>query len=455
MGAIPDIPPLRFRNDTDFDALHFDTLDQHDVAFHVIVAKTGYRFGKCDSDGLATLTPLDPPAPLYHEDRYYDDSIDHSVRAESDLAPYKPRCDVVVVGDAYAAPQGVLRAATSFQVSLRVQCPDGTEPMPEPPHPLNPFQPVSLEARQRWRAEAEQAARTVVPGRRLIDKSLQVTGSRELQRRPKALSLFGSWKLTQPAPALRVPIRYEYAQGGQVLVDSKGTAEKRDASQHNPVGRGFAPAWYLDAADPDRLPAPQVDYPDAPFTVDLFRASSRGKADLRPAGFGFVGRAWLPRRNLVGTVEERSSWDAEDVPRLPQDFDFAYWNGAPADQQCAHLSGDERFTVVNMTPADAEWARVDSDGNSVLSFTLPAQSLFVLAGGSDDALAALPLSVDTVLIDTLSGTVELTWRLCIVADGQFDEVRLLHATTPEQLQRLAQLNAPTDTVDTTLPSVAA
>ena len=69
MAGIPEIPPLRFRNDTAFDALHFDTLDQHDAAFHVIVAKTGYAFGPCGGDGLAALAPLDPPAPLHHEDR--------------------------------------------------------------------------------------------------------------------------------------------------------------------------------------------------------------------------------------------------------------------------------------------------------------------------------------------------------------------------------------------------
>jgi hypothetical protein len=494
MRAIPDIPSLRFRNDTHFDALHFDTLDQHDAGFHVIVAKTGYTFGKCDSNGFATLVPLDPPAALHHEDRYYDDSVDRSVRVESDLAPYKPRCDVVVIGDAHAPAALAAPAAASFTVALRVQYPDQPEPVPEPPHPLNPFQPVSSAAQQRWRAEVEQAAGRVIPGRRVIDKVLHVTGPRELRRRTKALGLLrpaaamlslgaieqSPWALTQSAPAVRVPIRYEYAQGGQVIVDGDSPVAGRvpqrwrldagqmtqyshlaiapaahDACQLNPVGKGFAPAWYLDAADPARLPAPQIEYPGAPFSAGLFWAGSRGKTDLAPAGFGVVGRAWLPRRELIGTLDSQASWADEDVPRLPQDFDFGYWNGAPADQQCEHLNGEERFTLVNISAAESESARLDRDGNSVLRFSLPAQSLFVLAADNDDAVAALPLAVDTVVIDTLSGTVELTWRSCLIADGQFAEVRLMHASTPEQLHRLALWNQPAATVENTAPSASA
>ncbi len=468
MGVLPEIPSLRFRNDTPFDALHFDTLDQHDVPFHVIVAKTGYRFGPCDNDGLAALVPLDPPAPLYQQDHHYDDDIERSVRAESDLAPYKPRCDVIVVGDAHA-PGG--RAAAVFPVALRVQYPDQPAPVPEPPRPLNPFLPVSQEAQERWRVEVEQAAKHMVPGRRIIDKVLHVTGNRELQRRAGMLRML-PWKLTEPEPILRVPVRYEYAQGGEVIVARDSAVAERvpadarlgedqlaqygdlaaapiahDACQANPAGKGHAPAWYLDATRPASLPAPQIEYPHAPITADLFRACSRGKAELVPAGFGYLGRAWLPRREYVGTVDGKASYGPDDVPRLPPDFDFAYWNGAPKDQQCDHLDGKERFILVNLMPHDAPAVRTDAGGNSVLAFGLPQQALFVLAAGDDGTVAATPLAIDTVLIDTLAGTVELTWRLCIVADGQFTDARLLHATTPEQLRRLELLNDPDNTVD--------
>lgn len=464
MSPIPAIAPLRFRNDTAFDAIHFDMLDQHDTAFHVIVARIGFRFGPCGSDGLATLVPLDLSPALLGQDRHHDANIECSVRVESDLAPYKPRCDVVVVGDAHA-PAG--HTAATFPIVLRVQYRDRLAPQPEPPRPPNPLQTVSQEARQRWHAEAQKAAGQIIPGQRFIDKILHVTGPRELRRRSAAavlpLRAIGQcpWKLTQSAPVQRVPVRYEYAQGGQARVERGSAAAQRvpqrfrlsqeqsaqsgegapvahDACQHNPVGKGFAPAWYLDAAEPACLPAPQIEYPNAPFTSDLFWKASRGMAELTPAGFGFVGRAWRPRRDLVGTMDVNAAWGVEDVPRLPPDFDFGYWNGAPADQQCEHLTGAERFIVVNMTPPGANWARLDASGHGVLTFELPRQSLFVLAADAEGAVAAMPLAVDTVLIDTLAGTVELTWRLCVPADGEIVEARLLHAATPEQLDRLTQ-----------------
>ncbi|HAQ24498.1 MAG TPA: hypothetical protein DCQ80_00760 [Pseudomonas sp.] len=51
----------------------------------------------------------------------------------------------------------------------------------------------------------------------------------------------------------------------------------------------------------------------------------------RPAGFGIRGRAWAPRLQTAGTYDRQ--WLDARWPLLPRDFDFAYWNGAPEDQQ--------------------------------------------------------------------------------------------------------------------------
>ncbi len=51
----------------------------------------------------------------------------------------------------------------------------------------------------------------------------------------------------------------------------------------------------------------------------------------RPAGFGILGRAWPPRLQKAGTYDQR--WLDQRWPLLPKDFGFAYWNGAPEDQQ--------------------------------------------------------------------------------------------------------------------------
>ena len=477
---IPDIPSVRFDNRTDFDALHFDTIDQHGVAFHVIAAKTGYRLGACDGAGHAALIALDDPAPLNGEDQHHDDDLECSVRQESDLAPYKPLCDVVVIGSGHA-PRG--QAARSFNVSLRVQLPDQAAQLPQRPYPLNPMQALSPAAYDDWQAALSLASRSVVPGAVLIDKTLAVTGERTLRRYPAPLRWLLSaaklctlglakpspWRLSAPGATLAVPIRYELAQGGQCRVESGGPAAGRvpakhrlskeelaqhpdqasapvahDASHDNPTGRGFTRRWYLDAERVKRQAAPCIEYPAEPFTAARYWRATMGKATLHPAGFGFVGRAWLPRRTLIGKVETKATWGPDEVPGLPREFDFRYWNGAPNDQQCPLLEGGERFTLTNLCRHDAPYAHLDANGNTALSFTLPQQALFVLGTDDAGAVAVLPLSIDTVLIDLDAGQVDLVWRLCLLADGELTDVRLMHANTPEQLERLAQFGAPAE-----------
>ncbi|MDM5179743.1 DUF2169 domain-containing protein [Massilia sp. DJPM01] len=476
----PSIPSLRFDNRTGLDALHFDTIDQNGVAFHVVVAKTAYRFDGCDEHGHARLVSLEDPAPLYTDDMCYQDDTEQSVRCESDLAPYKPHCDVIVVGSAHA-PGG--KPVRRFGVRLHLQLPDQPAPLPERPFPLNPMQPLSFDTEQAWKEELALAERTMVPGRVLIDKVLTVTGERELQRRLAPVRLaqlmvavvtlglvqLNRWRLTTSAPSTSVPLRYEYAQGGQCVIPADGKGAKRvpkrhrltraqqeqysyllvppaalDASQVNPIGCGFAPRWYLRASGLKRLPAPRIEYAHAPFTARRFWQSAVGRPVLVPAGFGYVGRAWLPRRSLVGTIETKSHWEPDEVPALPKDFDFAYWNGAPQDQQCEHLAGGERLTLTNLCAPGAPFARADSADNTVLSFALPQQSPFLLATNAVGAVAAMPLAIDTVLIDAEAGQVELSWRLCIVADGEFADARLLQAANEEQLGRLAAWNTPPD-----------
>jgi hypothetical protein len=44
--------------------------------------------------------------------------------------------------------------------------------------------------------------------------------------------------------------------------------------------------------------------------------------------------------------------------------------------------------------------------------------------------------------------VELTWRIAMQADGVLQEVRLLHANTPEALERLKALQAAAESAET-------
>ena len=218
-----------------------------------------------------------------------------------------------------------------------------------------------------------------------------------------------------------------------------GTASGTNPATANPLGRGFARHWYLDAQQLATVPAPRIFYPKQPCTAEQFWQGAAGKDLPPPAGLAPIGRGWLPRRALAGSIREKEQWDQDEVPMLPEDFDFAYWNCTPPDQQCAHLAGLEQFTLTNLCRHDHPSARADRIGNTVLRFALPQQVLFLLLADAHDQLLVLRLKIDTVLIDTDAGTVELVWRAIVPADAGQVAARLMHVSEPEQIARVALL----------------
>lgn len=212
-----------------------------------------------------------------------------------------------------------------------------------------------------------------------LDKSLRVTGPRSFRRARRG------WKLGEPEPCTDVPVSYERAYGGRQLIDGMELVD-----EHNPVGVGWWPADERPKAEPpDELPAPQLESPDDPVL-------EVGKP-YRPQGLGPMARAWLPRRALAGTFDER--WQRERWPALPLDFDFAHYNSAHPDLVYpGYLTGDEQVCVEGLTPAGS------------LRFTLPGYQLTVwLAGAGWDGVEA-PCVLDTVRIDLPLGRASLTWR---------------------------------------------
>lgn len=76
--------------------------------------------------GTALVAPEQDP--IYEQDRFYDDDPRRSVRYPSDVVPYKPRADVLLVGRAYAPKKQPVRSlVTRFVVgevdkSIEVWC---------------------------------------------------------------------------------------------------------------------------------------------------------------------------------------------------------------------------------------------------------------------------------------------------------------------------------------------
>jgi hypothetical protein len=203
---------MEFRNLTPFPAMAFDALDQHDQRFHVVVMRLTFEL---QHDGALLLAPVQ--TPLVTTDEYYGETNRSSVRQESDLAPYKPHTDVIAIADAHA-PHG--RATTEFAVGLKINGAPTEPDLPPQPHGLNPSFHASPERMVEWRQECARLTAQAKQGPVILSKILTITGAREWRKRHllmRALSLFTlpKWTLTTPQPITTLPLRYEYAYGGE------------------------------------------------------------------------------------------------------------------------------------------------------------------------------------------------------------------------------------------------
>lgn len=196
---------------------------------------------------------------------------------------------------------------------------------------------------------------------------------------------WGRWRLTDPAACTEVPVRYERAFGG---IWEEGE-ENREVCHENPVGCGLV--GRRNPMRAKRVPAPQVEAPGDPMTTPGRRHA--------PHGFGPLHRAWLPRRELLGTVDE--GWKRDRWPLLPADFSYGYHNCAPVGQRLPegqYFRGDEACELTGLTP------------NGRTAFTLPDAAdyhLFVVAGAK---VTAHPLVLDTVVLRMAESRLCLTWR---------------------------------------------
>jgi hypothetical protein len=419
---------MEFRNLTPFDALCFSALGVDDQEYPVLAMKVGYRLLPIDGHpGQFRAEVSDEgPLPLCTADSYYGEEGASSVCEESDLAPFKPRCDVIVVGNAYA-PQS--QPTTHWTAGLRISAPVAAPPPIDVPlpTPLSPGERLTEYQLAAWQAARQEAfqRRANAPTRHyFLDKHLKFTGPRQFRH-----SLFGGWQLTEPEAATSVPLRWEYAFGGSSVVPNPEHAVDANTPPYllnevcysNPLGRGWIEkrqedlGYQLDKSLRE-LPAPQIEPIDNPVWR-LERAKhpegeldANGMAQIavsyknQPAGFGIVGRAWAPRLPLAGSYDE--TWQRERWPGLPTDFDFGYWNGAPADQQIEFPPPAFRLELLNLTdPA------LTPDGT--LCVELPGHRPFVLLRLRNGAMLPLPMLTDTLRIDTEAMTLALTHRISL------------------------------------------
>lgn len=221
----------------------------------------------------------------------------------------------------------------------------------------------------------------------------------------KRLQVFGdrAWRgesPSEPQYLTAVPLRYELAFGGS-------------DNEKNPVGRGSEAAL-----------APNIEDPAHPIRSRY--------DDVAPAGFGPIAHNWQPRKSLVGTYDD--AWLKHRWPGFPTDFDWKFFNAAPADQQVeGYLRGDEELLCENLHPVHRTY-RSRLPG-------LRARCFLDERGSEGDVVfREVPLTLDTLWIDMDAEKLVLVWRGSIeVRSAKLKEVeRILVVAEPLSEARTAE-----------------
>lgn len=418
---------MEFRNLTPFGVVCFSALALDGQEHPVVAMKVGYRLEpiKERRGQFRAVVIDDKPLAVCMADTYYGQTGGSAVCEESDLAPFKPRCDVIVVGHAHA-PAG--QPATAWEAGIRIHSTCPGHILPDPP-PLKRtsdicFSAEELQAHQAKIVEVRQRNSEQLTPRVLLDKTLRFTGPREFHR-----NFFG-WYITDPTPATSVPLRWEHAFGGFSQFANPDYGHSPQAPEFllnevcfsNPLGCGWLEQrheklhYEQTGEQPAKVPAPQIEHLDSPIEQLARARHPAGPLDATamaeiaatygssPAGFSIVGRAWAPRLALAGTYDKR--WEDHDWPGLPQDFDFGYWNGAPLDQQITFPMPDARIALSNLTDPS-----LSEDGQCEIQ--LPGHRPFVLVRMTNGVMLPLPMLTDTLRIDTDDMTLSMTHRISL------------------------------------------
>ncbi|HDR2159562.1 TPA: DUF2169 domain-containing protein [Enterobacter cancerogenus] len=145
---------MEFRNLTPFSVMEYAMDDKQDERHHAIVMKIGFRLVKGDDSRWSTRLIENPALPLCLTDEFSGEINLSPVLRESDLAPFKPTCDVIVNGTAYT-PGGEARPEMTAAVLIRAS-----------------------------------------NGKVLVDKKLRISGRRFYRQQP----LTQRWYETEPEP---------------------------------------------------------------------------------------------------------------------------------------------------------------------------------------------------------------------------------------------------------------
>ena len=187
------------------------------------------------------------------------------------------------------------------------------------------------------------------------------------------------WRLTEPEQATEVPLCHALAYGG--AGPSSKDPDVVECDERNPAGRGFASSGMLRAGDP--FPAPQIGY------MQEFGAGGP-ETEMAVVGVTPVAKGWMPRRALGGTFD--AAWQEERHPRMPKDYDLAFWNCAhPTMQALPPLKGTETVELTGLSADGPLRYALPGVGLRLQVLRLPeGHAASDLDGLTPEEIAALP-----------------------------------------------------------------
>ena len=204
------------------------------------------------------------------------------------------------------------------------------------------------------------------------EKSLMVVGDRTWKP-----GMLGA-KMSEPVPFVSMPLGYDRAFGGPGF-----TA--------NPFGRGYVPVEKDLVAG--KHPLPNLENPSQQISAPSSRPA--------PASFGPIPAIWLAREGKGGTYDKK--WLKQNWPFFPDNFDWSFFNCAPADQQLKEFpKGDELLRMRQMHPTIANY-------EARLPAIRPRFFLREHLGAKIEFREAI-LQLDTICVDMNKEQLTLVWR---------------------------------------------
>ncbi len=457
---------MEFINNTPSPALSFEGVDTQQE-FHVIVMRQTYTW---DEKGLLHLT--DEQDPLCMMDEIVDpNDVMSGVIQESDLCHYKPKCDIIINGHAYAPHR---KNVKSFMASVQVQTPNKVIF-------AESIQSSKYQFQERQQKEKLPRISQRIKGDVLIDKKLLITGEQYIERIEESVT--GSYRLFAGAVIKidKVSLNPSSSLGGYCALDSEQpnldamdesllipvedrvvipikdhTARIAYFNQYdgNPYGTGYLTSEYIETITPRQIISKQVaipplQYPQQSITdVTLTQLLNNKKDDNQQerftqmvAGFGICAKSHPQRHQYIGNIDDayleriKEATTAQEM--IPDGFDFAIWNCAYPDQQTEHLKGNEWITLTNLCDLDTPAATINPNGDTKLILYLPEAFATLVTKSSleDYPDAEVPMKLDTVSIHPDNQKVNLVWRGIIAASYE-PEVIVLEYVSPEKHQQI-------------------